>query len=254
MKTKVLLLSSVVVSFVLTQCSTPPGAGGAVKAGGISATKETPFVNTLGMKFVPVAGTKVLFCTTETTVGQYQAAGLGYQSPQFSQSSDHPAVNVSWDDAKAWCAWLSKKEGKRYRLPTDAEWSAAVWGSSYPWGNSWPPPNHAGNYAGQEMRGCTAGEREILFKGFTLIGGFSDRHKFTAPVGSYAANGYGLHDLGGNVWEWCEDRHPDVSSCRVLRGGSWILDGRELLASSSRNYNSPDYRDNYNGFRCVVVR
>jgi formylglycine-generating enzyme required for sulfatase activity len=236
----------------LTQCETSStGGGGNVPP----ATRESPFVNTLGMKFVPVPGTNVLFCTTETTVAQYQAAGLGYQAPAFSQASNHPAVNVSWDDAKAWCAWLSKKEGRKYRLPTDAEWSAAVGGSTYPWGNQWPPPNNVGNYAGQEMRGCTPAERAILFKGFTLIGGFSDRHKFTAPVGSYPANGYGLYDLGGNVWEWCEDWHPDYhGKYRVLRGVSWSNDGRDYLASSNRNYSTPDYRNYLYGFRCVVVR
>ena len=208
------------------------------------------------MKFVPVPGTKILMCTTETTVGQYRAAGLGYQAPQFNQGSDHPAVNVSWNDAKAWCAWLSEKEGRNYRLPTDAEWSAAVGGSTYPWGNSWPPPNNAGNYAGQELRGCTAGEREILFKGFSIIGGFSDRHKFTAPVGSYAANGYGLHDLGGNVWEWCEDWHPKYrGKFRELRGSSWYSYGSDRLASSFRDYCfAPGARDDFYGFRCVVVR
>ncbi len=83
----------------LTQCETPSGTGGGRN---VPATKDSPFVNTLGMKFVPVPGTKVLFCTTETTVAQYQAAGLGYQVPAFSQGNNHPAVNVSWDDAKAW--------------------------------------------------------------------------------------------------------------------------------------------------------
>jgi formylglycine-generating enzyme required for sulfatase activity len=237
----------------LTQCETSStGGGGAGKVP--PATRESPFVNSLGMKFVPVPGTKVLFCTTETTVAQYQAAGLGYQAPEFSQGGNHPAVNVSWNDAKAWCAWLSKKEGRKYRLPTDAEWSAAVGGSTYPWGNQWPPPNNVGNYAGQEMRGCTPAERAILFKGFTLIGGFTDRHKFTAPVGSYPANGYGLYDMGGNVWEWCEDKHPTVSGTRVLRGGSWVYAFRDLLASSFRGGPAPYDRYNFYGFRVVVVR
>jgi len=212
----------------------------------LSASQAAPFVNSLGMKFVPVPGTNVLFCTTETTVAQYQAAGLGYQAPEFSQESNHPAVNVSWNEAKAWCAWMSAKDGHRYRLPTDAEWSAAVGPGTYPWGESWPPPNNYGNYAGQELRGCTEAERAILFKGFTIIAGFSDRHKFTAPVGSYAANGYGVYDLGGNVWEWLENP--------VLRGGSWGDFAREYLASSDRGYGTPGFRGSGLGFRCVVVR
>ncbi|MCB1211129.1 MAG: SUMF1/EgtB/PvdO family nonheme iron enzyme, partial [Verrucomicrobiales bacterium] len=219
------------------------------------ATKESPFVNSLGMKFVPVPGTKILMCTTETTVAQYQAAGLGYQPPGFSQGSDHPAVNVSWNDAKAWCAWLSKKEGRKYRLPTDAEWTAAVGTSTYPWGNQWPPPNNCGNYAGQELRGCTEAERAILFKGYSIIGGFSDRHKFTSSVGSYAANGLGIHDLGGNVWEWCEEWHREFrGTCRVCHGGSWGDGLREPLASSFRGGLTPDHRSNSLGFRCVVER
>ena len=213
----------------------------------MSASKEAPFVNSLGMQFVPVPGTNVLFCTTETTVAQYQAAGLGYQAPKFSQESNHPAVNVSWNEAKAWCAWLSQREGKKDRLATDAEWSAAVGSSTYPWGESWPPPSNYGNYAGQELRGCTEAERAILFRGFTIIEGFSDRHKFTAPVGSYAANGYGVYDLGGNVWEWLENP--------VLRGGSWSDDARdEGLASSFRFGSTPGSRYGNVGFRCVVVR
>ncbi|MCB1211895.1 MAG: SUMF1/EgtB/PvdO family nonheme iron enzyme, partial [Verrucomicrobiales bacterium] len=220
------------------------------------ATKESPFVNSLGMKFVPVPGTKILMCTTETTVAQYQAAGMGYQAPGFSQGSDHPAVNVSWNDAKAWCAWLSKKEGRKYRLPTDAEWSAAVGTSTYPWGNLWPPPNNCGNYAGQEMRGCTAAERQFLFNGYNLIGGFRDRHKFTAPVGSYAANQLGIHDLGGNALEWCEDwdRTYGTSKLRVMRGGWWGIAIDYNITSACRTGGMPDARRTDYGFRCVVER
>lgn len=241
---------------LLTQCSTPTDNASGESLP--SATKDAPFVNSLGMKFVPVPGTDVLFCTTETTLAQYQAAGLGYQSPQFPQGSNHPAVNVSWNDAKAWCAWLSKVEGRKYRLPTDAEWSAAVGPTTYPWGNQWPPPNNAGNYAGQEMRGCTEADRAMLFRGlmgFTLIGGFSDHHKFTAPVGNYQANIYGLHDMGGNVWEWCADKHRHAQmSDRVLRGGSYYLAKRDRLASSRRYFGSQDIRLGEYGFRCVLER
>ncbi|MBK8091913.1 MAG: SUMF1/EgtB/PvdO family nonheme iron enzyme [Verrucomicrobiaceae bacterium] len=236
----------------LSQCTIPTSGGG----GAPSATKDAPFVNSLGMKFVPVPGTDILMCTTETTVAQYQAAGLGYQAPKFPQGSNHPAVNVSWNDAKTWCAWLSKRDGRKYRLPTDAEWSAAVGGSTYPWGNSWPPPNNVGNYAGQELRGSTPAEQALLFKGYSLIGGFSDRHKFTSTGGGYPANGYGLHDLGGNAWEWCEDRHPDLQGeYRVMRGGSWYSVGQINLACSGRfDVGSIGKSIGGYGFRCVVVK
>ena len=232
---------------VLSQCEST-GGGGLGGGGSLrTATKENPFVNSLGMKFVPVPGTRVLFCTTETTVAQYQAAGMGYQAPAFSQGSDHPAVNVSWHNAMAWCQWLSRKEGKHYRLPTDAEWSAAVGPTTYPWGNQWPPPNNFGNYCGQEFK-TQAGIDYVSSLGWkagqwSVIGGFSDRHVFTAPVGSYAANAYGIHDLGGNVGECCGDG-------TVLRGGSWSLSNRDHLASSDRNFAVYDF-DGY-GFRVVV--
>jgi len=96
------------------------------------------FVNTLGMPFVPVKGTEVAFCIWETRVKEYAAANAGvggrWKNPPFKQSDTYPVVNVSWEDAQAFCAWLTKKElaegkikaGQKYRLPTDAEWSVAV--------------------------------------------------------------------------------------------------------------------------------
>ena len=103
------------------------------------------FVNTLGMKFVPVPGTDVQFCIWETRVKDYAAyaaanAGVdgSWKNPfpglKFKQADTHPVVEVSWEDAVAFCEWLTKKEmatgkiktGQRYRLPTDAEWSVAV--------------------------------------------------------------------------------------------------------------------------------
>ncbi len=238
---------------LLPNCATT-GDGSIQSTGNLPpATKDAPFVNSLGMKFVPVPGTNILMCTTETTVAQYQAAGMGYRAPRYPQGSDHPAVNISWNDAKAWCAWLSKREGRRYRLPMDAEWSAAVGGSKYPWGNQWPPPNNFGNYAGQELRSTTEEERKLFFRGFELIGGFKDRHKFTAPVGSYPANGYGLHDLGGNAWECCEDKLKPEQPWRVVRGGMWLESEREILSSSERDGIMPGDAGIGSGFRCVIA-
>ncbi len=82
-------------ALLLSHCATTKSGGGG--SGSLPpATKESPFVNSLGMKFVPVPGTKILMCTTETTVAQFKSAGLGNEAPKFHQASNHPAVNVRW--------------------------------------------------------------------------------------------------------------------------------------------------------------
>ena len=226
------------------------------------------FVNTLGMKFVPVPGTEVQFCIWETRVkdyAEYAAANAGvnasWKKPfgdRFKQANTHPVVNVSWEDGNAFCEWLTKKElaegkikaGQKYRLPTDAEWSVAVGlgqekGNTpeakrrgikdvYPWGKEWPPPKGVGNY-GQNLN--------------------VDKFDRTAPVGSFSANQFGLHDMGGNVFEWCEDKCSPTNTRRVLRGASWGNGGSpDGLLSSRRDGNAPDGRYNVLvGFRCVLV-
>jgi len=215
-----------------------------------SAPKDAPFVNTLGMKFVPVPGTKVMFCIHETRNADYAAYAESSIGAEHTSGEDqHPVVNVSWEDATAFCAWLSAKEGKSYRLPTDHEWSCAVGIGSqedesaspaskdgkiqevYPWGRDYPPGSKDGNYS---------------------VSGVNDGYNRTAPVMQFKANELGLYDLGGNVWEWCED---SSASYRVLRGGSWLDYGRDTLASSYRYNPTPDTRYNYlYGFRVVVMR
>jgi hypothetical protein len=226
-------------------------------------TLEQPYENTLGMKFVPVAGTEVLFCAWETRVQDYAAyaqANPGvdgsWRNPGFTQGDTHPVVNVSWNDAKAFCEWLTRSEragGKigpeqSYRLPGDCEWSVAVGLNEsrggtpqskdeqikdvYPWGTGWPPPQGAGNY------GISLGVAS---------------YDWTAPVGNFAANRYDLYDLGGNVWEWCEDYYDGNSGNRVLRGGSCLNDDTRFLLSSNRNSVVPDFRIGIVGFRCVLV-
>jgi uncharacterized caspase-like protein len=223
------------------------------------ATKEAPFVNSLGMKFVPVPGTTVLFSVWDTRVKDYAEYGR-YESitpiePRFEQGATHPVVNVDWDRAQAFCAWLSKKERRTYRLPTDAEWSMAVGPQKYPWGNAWPPPKGAGNYS-------------------SVLG--VDRFEYTSPVGSFAANQYGLYDMGGNVLQWCEDQYRtsmydaemlkeysflkdekeserDGTPLRVLRGSSWSH-GSDFLLRSTRRGGVPHTLDSNDfGFRCVLV-
>jgi len=233
------------------------------KAAGKKPTPPKAFTNTLGMKFVPIPGTEVAFCIWETRVKDYAAyaaanAGVddGWKSPGIKQADTHPVVRVSWEDANAFCEWLTKKElaegkikaGQKYRLPTDAEWSVAVGlgqekGNTpkektrgikdvYPWGKEWPPPVGAGNY------------NESLKV---------DKFDYTSPVGSFASNKDGLHDMGGNVWEWCEDKFSATRTYRVLRGASWLNRYPDRLLSSRRGIGSPADRIYYFGFRCVLV-
>ena len=176
---------------------------------------------------------------------------------------------VSWDEAHAFCAWLSKKEKKKglsYRLPYDAEWSAAVGDTVFPWGNKWPGSARDANYFSREM--------ELEYPGYGGATDSSDEHTRTAPVASFRANASGFYDLGGNLWEWCENAyrntmnppeilaayqllrwevHRDGKPYRVLRGAAWSNRGTKMLRSAFHNCNHPTYRSNFYGFRIVVV-
>jgi formylglycine-generating enzyme required for sulfatase activity len=228
-----------------------------------TATKEAPFENTLGMKLVPVPGTDVLFSVWDTRVKDYAAfvaatsydAGNGWRNAGFAQTPNDPVVNVSWNDAKAFCQWLTTKDrgekkigiNQEYRLPTDAEWSVAVGLLSetgktpkekdgkvkgvYPWGSQWPPLKGAGNYDWRLS---------------------ADSFERTSPVGSFPANYFGLYDMGGNVWQWCEDGYSGAGGSPVVRGGSWTNGDPEFLLSSYRNRDYSYRRGSDSGFRCVL--
>jgi formylglycine-generating enzyme required for sulfatase activity len=258
-------------------------------------TKEHPYENSLGMKFVPVAGTNVLFSIWETRVKDFAAfvdamsydasggmlslesgkewgrAGRTWRDPGFSQTSEHAVCGVSWKDATAFCEWLTETERKAkgisanqsYRLPTDAEWSAAVGleqeggitpeakngkvKREYPWGTSFPPPSGAGNYGGSEAR--TGG----WASDWKTIPGYRDGYPRTSPVGSFLPNRHGIYDLGGNVWEWCEDWYSAKHNSRVERGASWFARSSDTLLSSARRGDAPDLRFDDRGFRCVLA-
>ena len=247
-----------------------------------SATASRPWENSLGMKFAPVPGTALLFSIWATRKQDYAAyansrpgvdqswENVSHQNQPVSFAPDHPVVCVSWDDAKAFCLWLTDKErregrlpaGASYRLPTDWEWSMAVGLSEpragtpqekdgkikgvYPWGTQWPPADRAGNYAD-----ITAAS--VFGAGFSIIEGYWDGHATTAPVGSFTANQLGLYDLGGNVWEWCEDFYTGSSGARVLRGGSWGGSNADYLLSSYRDLGTSVRGNRHVGFRVVLV-
>ena len=150
-----------------------------------------------------------------------------------------------------------------YRLPTDQEWSVAVGLDSepgetpeekdskvevYPWGKQWPPTPGSGNYAGMESK---IGDEP---SNWTVLEGYNDGYARTSPVGSFAAKKNGLFDIGGNVWQWCEDWYNPEKIYRVLRGASWDSRNPIFLRSSSRDYITPDYRGSFVGFRCVLAR
>lgn len=244
-----------------------------------TATKEKPFVNTFGMRFVPVPRTGVLFSQWETRVKDYAVFAAANTVEQawkkqakeqtdIAREPEHPVAGVSWDEANLFCKWLTEKEtaagklpeGAHYRLPTDEEWSRAAGlaseigatpkertgnnGADFPWGKGFPPPDGAGgNYADSAFHG--------KFPNVEWVQGYTDGHATTAPVGSFPPNAFGLHDLGGNVWEWCEDLYEPGGTERVMRGGSWVTYGRQSMASAFRLHAAPDSHSG-TGFRCVL--
>ena len=168
-----------------------------------------------------------------------------------------PAVNLNWDDARAFAEWLSWEagSGQRFRLPTEAEWEYAARAGAmtrYAWGNDIDP--RQANFSDRNDRTGAS------------IGNLDDGHAVTAPVGSYLPNVLDLRDMIGNVWEWtCSDYNPtynggDEQRCstlrsnegqRVVRGGSWN-NGAGDLRVAKRLARKPDYRDAMTGFRVIL--
>jgi len=249
----------------------------------IPAIRVKPFVNTLGMEFVPVPGTNVLFCRWQTRVKDYaefaqaQTVSASWKMMQFNdvpvgREPEHPVSGMSWDEAKEFCEWLTKKEsaegklpkGMQYRLPTDEEWSRAVGlakenGATprersmknmvdYPWGAGWPPKGKVGNYGDETFHEKFPNAPQKWIEGYT------DGFITTSPVGTFPANGFGIHDLGGNLYEWCDDWYDPVEKSHVTRGCSWANSDRLSLLSSRRSSlpATPGSRSPNVGFRCVI--
>ena len=179
------------------------------------------------------------FDMTEVTVGQFKkflaesdhplSGDLWEDIYQYSPTDAHPMIYVSWHDAVAYATWAGK------RLPTETEWEFAARGGlidkEYSWGDD---ESLARDYANYDE-----------------IGGKDKWDDTTAPVGSFKPNGYGLYDVAGNVWEWCQEWYSeDDQRYRVLRGGSWS-DDTNYLRLAYRTIGHPTFRFEPCGFRCV---
>jgi formylglycine-generating enzyme required for sulfatase activity len=185
------------------------------------------------------------------------------------QTFDHPVVLVTWNDAVAFCEWLSRKEGKTYRLPTEAEWEYACKAGTttrFYFGNAPEDMIHFGNGPDRTLREkykpVWKEKPNLQFP--TLQG--SDGYALSAPVGSFQPNAFGLFDMTGNVWEWCGDWYsqydakspnidpqgPSVGTQRVLRGGSWGYEPSRAR-SCDRGKAEPNHRQMGLGFRVVLV-
>lgn len=187
-----------------------------------------------------------------------------WKSPGFEQTDDHPVVDVTWNDAKAFCLWLSKKEKRTYRLPTEAEWEYACRAgtkTAYAHGDNPEGLATMGNGADATAR--------AKYPGWTIGIKAKDGHVFTAPVGQFKKNGFGLHDMHGNVWEWCEDWYdpkgyaadkqsdptgPITGTAKVQRGGGWSSDAKRLRSAARVGRDPSAYRGCYLGFRVVLAQ
>ena len=185
----------------------------------------------------------------EVTQEQYEKI-MGNNPSYFKKGGNYPVETVTWNDAVELCKRLSQKEGKTYRLPTEAEWEYACRaGTTTPFAFGQTISTDQANYDGD----YTYGE-----------GRKGEDRKCTTPVGSSQPNAWGLYDMHGNLWEWCQDWYagyggdtqdsqgPQSGSARVLRGGSW-LNYPKYCRSAARGRSPPASPNYYSGFRVVCV-
>lgn len=181
------------------------------------------------------SGGGVIAETGERTGGK----DYSWKNTGWKQSDSHPVVNVTWNDAMAFCEWLSQKEGKRYRLPMQAEWEYACRARSQTLFSSGDVPESLSQAAniGDGFEGAV----HVMER---------DGHRYAASVGSYPANRFGLHDMHGNVSEWCADHLFLRTDWKAVRGGSWT--GHPFECRSSRwEEQTGDWQSCTVGFRVI---
>jgi len=208
-----------------------------------------------------------------------------WKSPGFPQSNDHPVVAVSWNDAQAFCQWLSKTENARYRLPTEAEWEYACRAATTAWYSWGEDPDAAYQHANVADGALEAAQPNTTrFQRAVKLGANDgDGTVFTAKVMSFKPNPWGLFDMHGNVWEWCQDRWSEdvyerffdgvprqqrdklairdpqfeketdqhkYGDWRVMRGGAWTC-APASVRCSIRTFAEAGDASVYTGFRVL---
>jgi sulfatase modifying factor 1 len=235
------------------------------------------------------AGSGTSYCSTSSASSGYPNYGehsqIAFSNDTFSvrtksgrDMTNDPMVCVSWYGAVAYCNWRSQQEGKEicydlstwncdfskkgYRLATEAEWEYAARGGLYvnrfPWGDT--ITHSQANYFSLSSHSYDISPTRTYHPTWSIDG----VRPYTSPVGSFSANGYGMYDMAGNVWEWCNDWYekytsssqtnptgPATGSYRVIRGGGWY-DGSYNCRVSYRYGDDPFFRDFSHGFRVVL--
>jgi formylglycine-generating enzyme required for sulfatase activity len=206
-------------------------------------------------------------------------AEFNWKNPGFAQGDDHPVVCVSWNDALAFCQWLSKKDGKTYRLPTDRELEYAIRAGTTTHWSCGDTPESLKGYANCADLALVAGakldQKKLTERNAGLspvssgIATWDDGYAFTSPVGALKPNPWGLHDMHGNAWQWCLEvmltnrptKDPlfdpeDVVALakgtgnRKIRGGTWWLGPGRCRSANWANRTQGDSFC-YVGFRVV---
>ena len=212
--------------------------------------------------FVRGTGYRVTGCRIWDGGRWQDESGRSWRDPGFPQEDRHPAVCIGWKDATAYVEWLSRKTGAIYRLPSEAEWEYAARAgttTARPWGEFDDAQCAHANAADQTYSDRYTGDDQVHEV-------CADGHVHTSPTGSLSANGFGLHDVLGNVWEWTSDCwHESYGGApadgaawieggdcgrRVLRGGSWYNQPRDVR-SANRDWGKTDSRLTSSGFRVV---
>lgn len=216
---------------------------------------------------VPIGGQPAPGCWSHLQPGEPSAGwvpGRSWREPGFAQSEGHPVVCVSWVDATAYVSWLRRETGLPYRLPTESEFEYVNRaGSPGPW--PWPVDAESCRYANQ----ADASLKERFPAWRSEVANCDDGHAFSAPVGSYGSNPFGLEDMAGNVSEWSRDCwhddylgapvdgsswEPEVEadcSWRVLRGGDFVT-SPVRFRSAHRTSIPPSFRTYHAGFRIAM--
>jgi formylglycine-generating enzyme required for sulfatase activity len=207
---------------------------------------------------------------------QHEQREFNWQNTGFEQTDDHPVVNVHWHDAVAFCYWLSRKASKEVKLPTEAQWEYACRAGTktrFSSGNADASLKEIANIADLSLKPRLTNPIKCPDEDFVRRSSawfervdWNDGYPFTAPVGRFKANAWGLYDMHGNVTEWCQDWYsatyyknspktdpqgPDSGEWRVARGGSWLC-CPHWCRSAFRFYYDPTGCFSTSGFRVIV--